>query len=648
MGKSRVAHFFKKKPELKVLFDQLSPKERAVLEKLIDLGEGPVVFRAFENSKKALRALKKMAFVLLELEHFYSGLGGIEGYFKTFLKLLKGQKLEKKARILKPAVVDITKKNAVVEEYIREGLKNLPLLAEIYPVGGSGDRLKLTDVSGKKPLPVACLPFLGRSLLEGLVRDLQAREYLYFKTFHKKIVVPVILMTSGAKDNHQQILKILKQTNYFQRPKESFLVLKQVSVPMVNASGHLVLKKPLELMLKPGGHGVIWKLMEEKGVFQWLKRRKREKLLIRQINNPVAGLDFGLLAFYGYGCREKKAFGFASCPRLVNAAEGTNVLKAKSGFAYNLSNIEYTDFKLWGLKDEPRVKGSIYSKYPANTNLLFADLKEIKKAVKKCPYPGLMINLKNKVQDPVSKGEIKAGRLELMMQNIADAIEDRWKRPLKEREKRSLKTFLTYGERKKTISSTKRILEKGKMLSETPEGAFFDYLRNMEDLFRNFLGFTLPSLGREADYLEKGPGFSIILNPALGPLFSLIAKKISLGRVFEGSELLLDLAEAKIQNLTLDGSFLVEETVLGGGRLFLKNVKIQNGGIDREKPMVFWKRELERKGEFYLKLNRNSEFVAENIVFRGAFHLEVLENERATAFVRGGRVVFKKEKLKKR
>jgi hypothetical protein len=61
-----------------------------------------------------------------------------------------------------------------------EGLLAMPYLAEILPVGGAGDRLGLTcDVTGQ-PLPSAMLPYLGRPILEGLLRDLQAREYLYW------------------------------------------------------------------------------------------------------------------------------------------------------------------------------------------------------------------------------------------------------------------------------------------------------------------------------------------------------------------------------------------------------------------------------------------------------------------------------------
>lgn len=46
-------------------------------------------------------------------------------------------------------------------------------MAEIYPLGGAGDRLGLVDEETGECLPVAMLPYCGRTLLEGLIRDLQ-------------------------------------------------------------------------------------------------------------------------------------------------------------------------------------------------------------------------------------------------------------------------------------------------------------------------------------------------------------------------------------------------------------------------------------------------------------------------------------------
>lgn len=48
-------------------------------------------------------------------------------------------------------------------------------MAEMYPLGGAGDRLGLVDAVTGEPLPVAMLQYCGRTLLEGLIRDLQVR-----------------------------------------------------------------------------------------------------------------------------------------------------------------------------------------------------------------------------------------------------------------------------------------------------------------------------------------------------------------------------------------------------------------------------------------------------------------------------------------
>ena len=67
-------------------------------------------------------------------------------------------------------------------------------------MGGAGDRLRLLDEKTGKPLPAAMLKFCGRTLLEGLLRDLQAREYSFYKLTGKRVITPVALMTSHEKE----------------------------------------------------------------------------------------------------------------------------------------------------------------------------------------------------------------------------------------------------------------------------------------------------------------------------------------------------------------------------------------------------------------------------------------------------------------
>ena len=84
-------------------------------------------------------------------------------------------------------------------------------------------------------------------------------------------------------------------------------------------------------------------------------------------------------------------FGFASCPRLLKAAEGINVLlerKKEETVELVLTNIEYCDFAKFGIQDLPLKEGDPYSRFTSNTNILFADLKAIGQAIDLCPFQG--------------------------------------------------------------------------------------------------------------------------------------------------------------------------------------------------------------------------------------------------------------------
>lgn len=98
-----------------------------------------------------------------------------------------------------PAFVDIVKENDAVREAIDWGLEGLPQMAEIYPLGGAADRLHLVEEKTGLELPAAKLPFAGKMLLEHLIRDLQAREFLYYQVYGKQIITPIAIMTSHEK-----------------------------------------------------------------------------------------------------------------------------------------------------------------------------------------------------------------------------------------------------------------------------------------------------------------------------------------------------------------------------------------------------------------------------------------------------------------
>jgi UDP-N-acetylglucosamine pyrophosphorylase len=229
----------------------------------------------------------------------------------------------------------------------------------LYPLGGAADRLHLLDEETGAELPAAKLQFAGRSLIESLVRDLQAREWLYYRVFGKQITTPIAIMSSWEKENCVHVKKIFEDHNWFGRSEEQFRFFVQPLVPAFNETGQWHWSAPLKPVLKPGGHGAIWKLARDEGVFAWLKRSGKKKALVRQINNPIAGLDYGLLAFCGIGFSKDMSFGFASCERIVQSAEGVVVLVEKPSGEVVLTNIEYCDFPKFGIVDEP-----IHSDHP--------------------------------------------------------------------------------------------------------------------------------------------------------------------------------------------------------------------------------------------------------------------------------------------
>jgi len=134
-------------------------------------------------------------------------------------------------------------------------------------------------------------------------------------------------MTSDAKGNHSRITELLQASAFFGRSPDSFNLFCQPMVPVVSVEdGKWLLPEAFSPLLKPGGHGVIWKLMADNGVFDWMEAAGRKAALVRQISNPLAGTDTTLLALAGTGSKRNHAFGFASCERAVGAAEGMNVL----------------------------------------------------------------------------------------------------------------------------------------------------------------------------------------------------------------------------------------------------------------------------------------------------------------------------------
>ncbi len=630
---SCVKGFFSAHPRLSIYFNQLSLEEKIVLQQMIAIGQAE---RLIDDSRLELKNLRELIGKLTPIDHFYREIGGIVGYQVKILELLKGGKVEghTDADYHSPSFLDIAEETPSVQEAIFWGIEALPQIAEIYPLGGAADRLHLTEAKTGIELPAAKLPFAGKTLLEQLIRDLEAREYLYFQKYGVQLTTPIAIMTSHEKENHAHVLQICKEFGFFGRPSDSFRFFTQPLVPAVNEKGDWCVTGPFKPLLKPGGHGAIWKLARDGGIFDWLEKQGRKKALIRQINNPIAGLDYGLLAFTGIGCKKEMIFGFASCPRLLQAAEGVNVLIEKEKHVV-LTNIEYCDFTKFGIQDQPLKEGEPYSRFSSNTNILFADLKAISQAVDESPFPGLLINLK-KASYLTESGERKEesiARLESTMQNIADVFIEE-----KGPELRTEKTFVTYNRRHKTISTAKKAFVRGKPLQETPENCFYDLLTAHRELLLE-CGMALPEKRGLDEYLERGPDFLFLYHPALGPLYSLIRKKIMGGSIAKGSELILELAECSIENLNLQGSLqIVAENPLGPfdkegilhfstqiGSCILENVTIENRGVDWSSSHPFWKMDLKRQESVKIVLKGSGKFVARNTHLKGN-HLFIVED----------------------
>lgn len=568
--------------------------------------------------------------ILANTDHFYQEIGGILGYHLKLLELLENKKRRlADAKLYSPPFIDISQNKGKVSQYIKWGIQALPQIAEFYPLGGAADRLHLQDETTKEELPAAKLKFAGNTLLEHLIFNLQARESLYFQTFQKQLITPIVMMTSAEKKNHFHVLSILEEKKWFGRPKDSFFIMEQPLVPTMDKEGKWCEKTPGELLLKPSGHGVLWKLAYDLGVFSWLQEKNRKKALIRQINNPLSGVDYGLLAFLGIGVHQDMDFGFASCPTEKDAAEGMNVLverKKEGAYEYSLSNIEYCDLANLPKEETPS--------FLANTNLLLVDLPKIQQAVQKNPFPGILLNMK---EANTIEGVKKVGRLETTMQNMADELIETSLQPRVP--PKVEKTYITCHQRGKTISATKRVYRPGKSYLETPEKCFYDFYVNAHQLLQE-AKINLPLLRSLEEYFEKGPAFLFQYHPALGPLYPTIQEKIQQGEIGGCSELVCSIRELIWRKVELFGSLVIEaENILGQivegqlfyssevGKCILEEVKIQNAGVDYEKSKPFWNQTPYRKESVHIELKGKSLFYAKGITFTGSHHFIVPDNQ---------------------
>eukprot|EP00210_Caulerpa_lentillifera_P005907 g5647.t1 len=619
-----------------------------------------------------------LAHDLNKLDTFYNSLGGILGYQLKSLNLISGENksINEDTEYLMPTFLDLSKDGDDVREAVISGINAVPHLAEVYALGGSGDRLGLQCPESGDQLPSAMLPYCGRSMLDSMIRDLQARESLYFKLTGCQCTTPIVIMTSDAKDNDQRIKTMLASMDWYGRGKDSFFLFKQPLVPLIDTkTGNWLVSTPGKIVSRPGGHGVIWKLMLDEGVFDWLERKHVKACVVRQVSNPLAATDTTLFGLSGFGFSKNKSMGFASCERVVGASEGMNVIQHKTikndkdVHEYGITNIEYTEFERLGLVDVAIGRSSSKSCFPANTNILYVSLSTACKAVEKviqnggfgACLPGLIFNTKKSVtyRDEIS-GEMKecvAGRMECMMQNLADSLVDSFDSTISHSD-HDLSTFMVCNTRRKVTSSAKKKYVPGGSIRQTPEGSFWDLMLNARDILTQ-CGMKLPKTVSLKEYLARGPGLIFLFNPSLGPLWSTIKQKIQNGSMSFGSELVLEIGEVKIESLSLSGSlFIISDNISGHleaqsaaktndysgnssrllysshvGRVELKNVRVKNKGIDWSYDgNVYWKHEVSRKELCLIHLNGCSEFEARDVTLTGNLNFNVPDGHRLELF----------------
>lgn len=221
---------------IQALLSTLPASQQAVLLALPAMDQSHVLATTTASSDQ----LAALATGLLRVEQFYNSIGGLIGYQAKSLQLIADHNdpaATTHAALVSSESSDVALEDllvpagvslhggadcAIARDATAKGLHALPAMAEIYPLGGAGDRLGLRCETTGESLPTAMLPYCGKTLLEGLLRDLQAREWLYYKLTGRQVVTPVAIMTSDAKGNHERVMALLQDNQWFGRGQDSF------------------------------------------------------------------------------------------------------------------------------------------------------------------------------------------------------------------------------------------------------------------------------------------------------------------------------------------------------------------------------------------------------------------------------------------
>src|SRR5579872_870248 len=162
---SSVKEFFENPGFVRSFLFGLSSDCAVVIKAVIAVGQGERVLHISTEMQDPLILLRKLIEDLLPVEKFYQEIGGIVGYHWMTLRLLagiEGREGESPSPTVKfhaPEGFDISTENAEVCKEIISGVKHLAEMAEIYPLGGAADRLRLFDEKTRIALPAARLSF---------------------------------------------------------------------------------------------------------------------------------------------------------------------------------------------------------------------------------------------------------------------------------------------------------------------------------------------------------------------------------------------------------------------------------------------------------------------------------------------------------
>ncbi len=571
------------------------------------LGQDDIVNFLLDPNKDIF--LKKMLLInqLERLDNFYYKQGGFFNYQLEFSKCVNKKRKYNLRNFSSCSFYDVNSlSQSEISLNIFLGIKALLETGFFILSGGKAERFFNSKSEGS----MASLEFFKKSLLERIIEDVEGLETLYERFFNKKITIPIVIMVSSSEPINSSFFSKIKKTDRYLNG--FFKILIQSDFPVISSEGLFLLDKNGELVMFPGGHGMLWKEAYEQGFFHYFKSLGINHILIRQINNPLAGLNENLLLLLGTSCVNNKFFGVISCAKDRHFSEGVWV-KLHNKNTYSYVNIEYVQF--------PFFDDRLIEEAPANTNILYFNLKKNWNRLSKLPRFNHILNMKTlTIKNNEKNYFVLAGRLECLVQDFTKLFNDD--------ECSSSSVIILHSLREKVISSIKRPL--GKNYLETPEKAFFDYLNCSRELLR-LCHILLPKRRSWDDFLNLGPEFIFDYHPSLGPLYSLIQKKIYQGSFFENSIVELNIMKVFFRNLNVAGHFVVNSTL--SGKCIMRNVEIKNRGSFFENPRESWKGKLCTQECLKIVLNENAKIYAENLVLEGNISIEVPKGESWELFM---------------